>query len=154
MTLFLLYTIRTLILFHALVPSIGLPRYFVESTITYRETSPLSRSSIPISDQSQNYGSRVKVNSKTGDVVWRPATDIYDMNEAFIIHIDWPAYQKKIFPIDLRKSELTVQGESKRKPTYEAATSRVREHKIGKFRKVIFLPRNSALKRDNIEAKF
>lgn len=71
MTLFLLYTIRTLILFHALVPSIGLPRYFVESTITYRETSPLSRSSIPISDQSQNYGSRVKVNSKTGDVVWR-----------------------------------------------------------------------------------
>ncbi|CAG8499523.1 17607_t:CDS:2 [Gigaspora margarita] len=64
-------------------------------------TSPLSRSSIPISDQSQNYGSRIKVNSKTGDVVWRPATDIYDMNEAFIIHIDWPLNVSQLMKLQL-----------------------------------------------------
>ncbi|RIB14858.1 hypothetical protein C2G38_2193886 [Gigaspora rosea] len=72
---------------------------------------------------------------------------------------------------------LTVQGESKRKPTYEAATSRVSERKVEKFRKCISftkklvhqqntlgapskisftnkLTRNITLKRDNIEAKF
>ncbi|CAG8454510.1 16472_t:CDS:2 [Gigaspora rosea] len=84
-----------------------------------RETSPRSRSSIPISDQSQTYGSRVK--------------DIFNG-----IQLCTRGVPKEGILIDL---SLTVQGESKRKPTYEAATSRVSERKVEKFRKI---PRGSA----------
>ncbi|CAG8571658.1 17235_t:CDS:2 [Cetraspora pellucida] len=124
-----------------------------QTTSRTLDTAPRSRNSLPISDQSRNVGSRIKVN-KMGDVVWRPATDIYDTNDAFIIHIDLPGVPKEDISIDLRNVELTIQGESKRKPAYEAATSRVRERRVGKFRKVVFLPRDCTLKRDNIEANF
>ncbi|CAG8793625.1 10368_t:CDS:2, partial [Dentiscutata erythropus] len=83
-----------------------------------------------------------------------PATDVFDTNKAFIIHIDLPGVPKEDISIELRKLELTAHGESKRKLTYEAATSRVRERKIGKFRKVVFLPRDCDLNRENIEANF
>ncbi|CAG8736263.1 15465_t:CDS:2, partial [Racocetra fulgida] len=87
------------------------------------ETAPRFRNS-PISDQSRNFGSRIK------------------------------GVPKEDISIDLRNVELVIQGESKRKPAYEAATSRVRERRVGKFRKVVFLPRDCASKRDNVEAKF
>ncbi|CAG8782412.1 6210_t:CDS:2, partial [Racocetra persica] len=123
-----------------------------QTTSRTLDTAPRSRG-LPISDQSRNFGSRIKVN-KMGDIVWRPATDIYDTNDAFIIHVDLPGVPKEDISINLRNVELVVQGESKRKPAYEAATSRVRERRVGKFRKVVFLPRDCASKRDNVEAKF
>ncbi|CAG8698544.1 14649_t:CDS:2, partial [Acaulospora colombiana] len=81
---------------------------------------------IPIQDRiPRHVGSRV-MTEREGDTVWRPATDVYDTNEGV---------PKDEIAIDLRDREIVVSGERKRGPGYEAATSRVRERQIGKFRK-------------------
>ncbi|KAF0420352.1 HSP20-like chaperone [Gigaspora margarita] len=90
---------------------------------------------------------------REGDVVWRPATDVFETSEFFFIHIDLPGVPKDDISIDLRDRELIVQGDSKGF-TYECATSRVRERNIGRFRKHVYLPRDISITKDDVEASY
>ncbi|CAG8506314.1 4591_t:CDS:2 [Ambispora leptoticha] len=109
---------------------------------------------IPIQDRVPRHASSRVMTEREGDVVWRPATDVLANDNEFIIHVDLPGVPKSDIQIDLRDRELVIQGESKQHEAYKAASSRVRERSIGKFRKHVYLPRNMTLDKDHIQAEF
>ncbi|KAG9291948.1 hypothetical protein G9A89_004886 [Geosiphon pyriformis] len=108
----------------------------------------------PIQDRIPRHAVSKVMTEREGDTVWRPATDVLTTDDAFIIHVDLPGVPKEDIKIDLRNRELVISGESKGDEAYNAATSRVRERKIGKFRKHVFLPRNMKLDKENIKAGY
>ncbi|CAG8649074.1 5129_t:CDS:2, partial [Acaulospora morrowiae] len=112
---------------------------------------------IPIQERiPRHVGSRV-MTEREGDVVWRPSTDVYETNEAIFIHVDLPGVPKEEISVDLRDREIVISGERRRGPSYEAATSRVRERQIGKFRKeniILSYFIDMSLDRESIEAKY
>ncbi|CAG8571311.1 2255_t:CDS:2 [Acaulospora morrowiae] len=111
-----------------------------------------NRRSIPVSERVKHTDSKI-MTEREGDAVWRPASDVYETREAFIVHIDLPGVPREDISVDLRGRELVISGEAKQR-SYEAATSRVRERKVGKFRKYIFLPKYENLDKDCVEAKY
>ncbi|KAJ3180801.1 hypothetical protein HDU85_003880 [Gaertneriomyces sp. JEL0708] len=74
-----------------------------------------------------------------GDVIWRPAADVFETEEAFVIHVDLPGVPKHDIKIEMEGYQLTIHGTSPHHG-FESATSRVRERHIGRFRKIINLP--------------
>ncbi|CAG8491816.1 5683_t:CDS:2 [Ambispora gerdemannii] len=109
---------------------------------------------IPIQDRVPRHASSRIMTEREGDTVWRPATDVLANDNEFIIHVDLPGVPKTEIQIDLRDRELVIQGESKQQEAYKAASSRVRQRNIGKFRKHVYLPRNMTLDKDHIQAAF
>ncbi|RHZ76940.1 hypothetical protein Glove_187g86 [Diversispora epigaea] len=98
--------------------------------------------------------SRVMAEREGDNIVWRPSTDIYDTGDDFVIHVDLPGVPREDISIDLCDGKLIVFGESKRKPSYEAAASHVRERNIGRFRKHVFLPPREDLDVEQIKATY
>ncbi|TPX47121.1 hypothetical protein SeLEV6574_g02833 [Synchytrium endobioticum] len=78
----------------------------------------------------------------SGATVWRPATDIYDTDDAIVVHVDLPGVGKEEINIDVVQDQLTVSGTHKGPEGFDSATSRVRERNIGQFRKIVRLPGN------------
>ncbi|CAG8554933.1 1203_t:CDS:2 [Dentiscutata heterogama] len=113
-----------------------------------------ARLRVPIQDRIPRHVESRVMTEKEGDVVWRPATDVFETNDYFIIHCDLPGVPKEDISIDLRDRELIVQGESKRATAYETATFRVRERNLGRFRKHIYLPRDLSGEKKDIDAKY
>ncbi|CAG8782674.1 12539_t:CDS:2, partial [Gigaspora rosea] len=111
------------------------------------------RRRVPIQDRIPRHVESRVMTEREGDVVWRPATDVFETSEFFFIHIDLPGVPKDDISIDLRDRELIVQGDSKGF-TYECATSRVRERNIGRFRKHVYLPRDISITKDDVEASY
>ncbi|KAI9007170.1 HSP20-like chaperone [Gaertneriomyces semiglobifer] len=74
-----------------------------------------------------------------GDVIWRPTADVFETDEAFVIHVDLPGVPKHDIKIEMEGYQLTIHGTSPHHG-FESATSRVRERHIGRFRKIINLP--------------
>jgi len=111
-----------------------------------------SRDIRPIERQlPRHVGSRILYTTDTGEIVWRPAADVFEMDNDIIVHVDLPGVPKDDVKIDCREGELEIHGETKRVEGYEAATSRVRERNIGKFRKLVRLP--PGVDYGNIQAK-
>jgi HSP20 family protein len=79
---------------------------------------------------------------------WRPSTDVYETEDDITIHVDLPGIPKDAIHITLHPtgqenySRLEIHGESSSigKEEFPTATSRIRERKIGKFRKWVYLP--------------
>jgi HSP20 family molecular chaperone IbpA len=97
----------------------------------------------------RHVASRVMVN-ENGNVIWRPAADIFETDDSIIVHVDLPGVPKEEIHVNVRGSDLIIWGEHK--ASYEAASSRVRERQIGKFRKIVTMPLDD-IDTDNIDAK-
>ncbi|CAG8433025.1 8579_t:CDS:10 [Diversispora eburnea] len=114
----------------------------------------LTRSNAPIQNVVPRHARSRVMAEREGDIVWRPATDVYDTEEAFVIHVDLPGVPREDISIDLRNREIVIFGESKRKPSYETASSCVRERNIGRFRKHVLLPPREDLDLEQIKAAY
>ncbi len=68
----------------------------------------------------------------SGDVVWRPAADVWDTEKEIVAHIDLPGVAREEITIDSEADQIVVHGDSKRREGFETASSRVRERNIGK----------------------
>ncbi|CAG8679826.1 4297_t:CDS:2, partial [Dentiscutata heterogama] len=112
-----------------------------------------ARRRVPIQDRIPRHVDSRVMTEREGDVVWRPATDVFETSDYFIVHIDLPGVPKEDISIDLRDRELIVQGDSKGF-NYECATSRVRERNIGRFRKHVYLPRDISIAKEDIDANY
>ncbi|KAJ3371196.1 hypothetical protein GGF31_003619 [Allomyces arbusculus] len=85
--------------------------------------------------------------------LWRPACDVYEVGSDIVIHVDVPGVPKEDIQIDTNDiDEIQIHGEAKRFDEFQAASSRVRERNIGRFRKVIRLPPGCLL--TNITARY
>ena len=98
----------------------------------------------------RHVGSRILTTAE-GDTLWRPATDVFETNENIVVHCDLPGVAKTDLCVDLRGDEMWICGEHREHP-FESASSRVRERRIGKFRKIVRLPAGEVNK-DRIVAK-
>ncbi|TPX30898.1 hypothetical protein SmJEL517_g05641 [Synchytrium microbalum] len=78
----------------------------------------------------------------SGAVVWRPACDIWDTDNAIVVHIDLPGVPKSEIGLDVVQDQLTVSGTHQGPAGFESASSCVRERNIGSFRKIVRLPGN------------
>ena len=97
-----------------------------------------------------------------GDLIWRPATDIYETLDAIVVHCDLPGVPKQEINIEMSNDQLIISGNHKGVSGFESASSRVRgikyiinswlERRIGKFRKIVRLP--SGTESDKIHAKY
>ncbi|KAI9138702.1 HSP20-like chaperone [Paraphysoderma sedebokerense] len=85
-------------------------------------------------------------------VLWRPSTDVYEDENDIIIHVDLPGVPKEDITIDTTENEITIHGEAKRPGEFVAASSRVRERNIGKFRKIVRLP--TGVDMNNVKTKY
>ncbi|KAJ3366396.1 hypothetical protein GGF32_005398 [Allomyces javanicus] len=85
--------------------------------------------------------------------LWRPACDVYEVGSDIVIHVDLPGVPKEDIQIDTNDiDEIQIHGEAKRFDEFQAASSRVRERNIGRYRKVIRLPPGCLL--TNITARY
>lgn len=83
-----------------------------------------------------------------GETFWRPSTDVYETEEAITVHVDLPGIPKEAIHIMLHPTgqenynRLEIHGESTAlgQEAFPTATSRIRERRIGKFRKWVYLP--------------
>ncbi|KNC96955.1 uncharacterized protein SPPG_07775 [Spizellomyces punctatus DAOM BR117] len=87
-----------------------------------------------------------------GDVIWRPAADVFETDDAIVVHVDLPGVPKDEINIEVSGNQLIIHGEHKGVKGFESATSRVRERNIGRFRKIINLP--AGVDTDKIQAKY
>ncbi|KAI9138699.1 HSP20-like chaperone [Paraphysoderma sedebokerense] len=99
----------------------------------------------------RHLGSRIM--DTTEGTLWRPATDVYEEENSIVIHVDLPGVPKEDIQIDTNdQNEITIHGDAKRPGEFVAASSRVRERNIGKFRKIIRLP--AGVDFDKVAAKY
>ncbi|KAJ3366402.1 hypothetical protein GGF32_005404 [Allomyces javanicus] len=72
--------------------------------------------------------------------LWRPACNVYEVGSDIVIHVDLPGVPKEDIQIDTNDiDEIQIHGEAKRFDEFQAASSRVHERNIGRYRKVIRL---------------
>ncbi|KAI9183241.1 hypothetical protein H9P43_004158 [Blastocladiella emersonii ATCC 22665] len=88
----------------------------------------------------RHLGSRIL--ETVGGELWRPASDVYETEDgALVAHIDLPGVPRHAIIIDTNDmDEITVHGEAPQAQEFQAASSRVRERNIGKFRKILRMP--------------
>ena len=98
-----------------------------------------------------NVGSRL-LRTIDGDLLWRPAADIFETDTDIVVHCDLPGVKKEEISIDVANEQLIISGEHKGVEGFETASSRVRERRIGKFRKIVRLP--SGTDPEHIKAKY
>ena len=98
----------------------------------------------------RHVGSRV-LRTMEGDIVWRPASDIFETQSDIVIHCDLPGVPKEEINIDVQDEQLIISGTHKGVEGFESASSRVRERRIGKFRKIVRIP--SGTDPEKIQAK-
>jgi HSP20 family protein len=66
--------------------------------------------------------------------------------------VDLPGVPKEEINIEVNEDQLFIMGEHKGVEGFESASSRVRERRIGKFRKIVRLP--SGTDAENIKARY
>ncbi|KAJ3091818.1 hypothetical protein HK102_013342 [Quaeritorhiza haematococci] len=99
----------------------------------------------------RHVGSRIMTTAE-GDVIWRPAADVFETDNEIVAHIDLPGVPKEEVNVDITPEQITVYGHHKGVAGFESATSRVRERSIGRFRKIVRLP--SGTNPDGAAAKY
>jgi HSP20 family protein len=66
---------------------------------------------------------------------------VFEQEKDIIAHIDLPGVPREDITIDTNDvDEVTIHGDARRPDEFQAASSRVRERQIGKFRKILRLP--------------
>jgi len=118
------------------------------STVAYTDAGSDIASVYP-----RHVGARI-MTTGDGDIIWRPAADIFETETDIVIHCDLPGVPRDEIKIDLRgeTGELVIHGEHKKPEGFESATARVRERRIGRFRKIVRLP--SGVNTEGIGAKY
>ncbi len=101
----------------------------------------------------RHVGSRVMV-TDSGDQIWRPASDVFETEKSIIIHTVLPGGPKSEIKLDMDQSQnqLIIHGHHHDMQPFGTATSRIRERRIGRFRKVVYLP--MGCEQDRIQAKY
>jgi HSP20 family protein len=69
-----------------------------------------------------------------------PALDIYEDKDGLVVHVELPGSKKEDIAISLEDGFLTVSGERKQNPQYDAATVCRCERVLGRFERRITLP--------------
>ena len=77
---------------------------------------------------------------KPGMCAWTPPVDIYDADDAIIIHAELPAIRKDDITIEIKDNVLTLKGE--RFPNTDVKEEKYyrRERCVGKFHRAFSLP--------------
>jgi HSP20 family protein len=88
--------------------------------------------------------------TNAGETIWRPSTDVYETKDSFVIHVDLPGVPKDDIGVEMNENNIIIEGDHKQ--PYETATARVRERNVGKFRKIVKIPRNIDMTK--IETKY
>eukprot|EP00842_Homolaphlyctis_polyrhiza_P000934 jgi/Hompol1/1841/HPOL_004830-RA len=88
----------------------------------------------------RHFESRVFPSATTGELYWRPATDVYEVDNKIVVHMDLPGVRRNEIEIDFNGDQIVVSGTHLGEQGFEAATAHVRERCVGRFRKVITLP--------------
>ena len=93
-----------------------------------------------------------RVNDDTDMGMWKPAVDLYEKDDHFVIKAELPGVDKKDIAIDLKDRVLTLSGER----TYENEVKQEnyyrRERSYGKFQRAFTLPAD--VDSDKIKAEF
>jgi HSP20 family protein len=83
---------------------------------------------------------------------WRPAVDVYEENEAYVIKAELPGVDKKDISVDLKGRTLVITGERAAESEVKQGHYHRRERTFGKFQRAFRLP--EALDADKITADF
>lgn len=86
---------------------------------------------------------------------WIPATDMYETDEAYMVEIDLPGFDKKDVELTVENGILTVTGEHvvrEKDEEKEGVTYHVKERMVTKFTRSFTLPR--AIDANAVEASF
>jgi len=83
---------------------------------------------------------------------WRPAVDIRETNEFFIIHADLPGMRREDIKIDLLDNVLTISGERNLEKKEENEKYHKLERNYGKYSRSVNIPKGVA--QHQIKANF
>lgn len=83
---------------------------------------------------------------------FRPAVDIDESNDHYLISVDLPGVQEKDIKIELNLGQLTISGERSMNSKKERNGSQVIERSFGQFTRTFTLPRE--VKSDQVQARF
>jgi len=83
---------------------------------------------------------------------WKPAVDIYDKDEAIVIHAELPGVQKENISIEVKENVLTLKGERIENKEITQDKFFRKERSFGSFQRAFTLP--SAIDPESIKASF
>lgn len=83
---------------------------------------------------------------------FRPAMDIRETDEAYIVEADVPGIKKDDIQIEVNNDVLTIKGERKEEHEEKEKDYHRMERQYGSFRRSISIP--GGIKHDAVEAKF
>ncbi|KAF9429181.1 hypothetical protein BGZ76_001706 [Entomortierella beljakovae] len=81
-----------------------------------------------------------------------PATDIYETENGWNIHVELPGVQKDNIKVDVNDNSITLSAESKANQEYTRENARYQERRFGTYSRTFPLPDN--VDREKIDAKF
>jgi HSP20 family protein len=83
---------------------------------------------------------------------WRPAVDIYDTDEAVVIHVELPGISKENISVEVRGNVLTLRGEKSINKDFSEENCCRQERCYGTFQRAFTLP--SSINSQSIKASF
>ena len=83
---------------------------------------------------------------------WRPAVDIKETDDNFLINADIPGFNKKDIKVNIIDQKLMITGESKNESNDENSRYHYRERRHGSFNRTFNLP--ESVNEDKISASF
>jgi HSP20 family protein len=83
---------------------------------------------------------------------WKPVVDIYDKDDAIVIHAELPGVKKEEVSIEVKDNVLTIQGERADVKEVNEDSYFRKERIFGSFQRSFTLP--SAINPENIKAVF
>jgi HSP20 family protein len=85
-------------------------------------------------------------------VRWRPAMDILENNDAYIIRAELPGFEKDALNVEIKDGTLTLSGQRKSEELAEGVQYRSAERVSGKFVRSVILPKT--VNADGIQASY
>jgi HSP20 family protein len=78
-----------------------------------------------------------------GAYFWQPAVDVFDSNEAVVIHMELPGLPRDAITIETREAELLVYGERRHEKEIGGGAYQAMERSYGPFAREFVLPRDA-----------